>query len=166
MTKNQLTPLSSPKGHATLTLTILDGHFSDQVKLPFLPLCSFHCQPLALHGRRNKYILNWQTRFGLGHTSLHYNTLLDAVGGVDACCKPGGLKLANEEYAENLKISIPGEGGKRKVSSFVLDSLPPKMRDKGVKSKKYKQVHTRIIILSPYIYIMFYRRSPFSWLWR
>ena len=33
-----------------------------------------------------------------------------------------------------------GEGGKRKVSSFVLDSLPPKIRDKGVKSKKYKQV--------------------------
>ena len=31
VTKNQLTPLSSPKGHSTLTLTILDGHFSDQV---------------------------------------------------------------------------------------------------------------------------------------
>lgn len=37
----------------------------------------------------------------------------------------------------------PGEGGKRKVSNFVLDSLPPKMRDKGVKSKKYKQVHAQ-----------------------
>ena len=31
VSKNQLTPLSSPKGHATLTLTILDGHFSEQV---------------------------------------------------------------------------------------------------------------------------------------
>ena len=31
VTKNQLTPLTSPKGHSTLTLTILDGHFSDQV---------------------------------------------------------------------------------------------------------------------------------------
>ena len=85
------------------------------------------------------------------------------------------LTLAANREVSNLKMKnmqkiskyqIPGEGGKRKVSSFVLDSLPPKMRDKGVKSKKYKQVHTRIIILSPYIYIMFYRRSPFSWLWR
>ena len=31
VSKNQLTPLSSPKGHASLTLTILDGHFSEQV---------------------------------------------------------------------------------------------------------------------------------------
>ena len=36
-------------------------------------------------------VCHYQTRFGLGHTSLHYNSLLDAVGGVDACCKPGGL---------------------------------------------------------------------------
>ena len=45
-----------------------------------------------------------------------------------------------------MSISIKtntGEGGKRKVSNFVLDSLPPKMRDKGVKSKKYKQVHAQ-----------------------
>ena len=26
------------------------------------------------------------------------------------------------------------------MADFVLDSLPPKIRDKGVKSKKYKQV--------------------------
>ena len=32
MSKGQVAPLSSPKGHATLNLTILDGHFSDQVR--------------------------------------------------------------------------------------------------------------------------------------
>ena len=42
------------------------------------------------------------------------------MGGEAACCSPGA------------------EGGKRRLCSLVLDSLPQKIRDKGVKSKKYK----------------------------
>ena len=91
---------------------------------------------------QNNNVCHYQTRFGLGHTSLHYNSLLDAVGGVDACCKPGGLAKNMIFVGWNINPN-PGEGGKRKVSNFVLDSLPPKMRDKGVKSKKYKQVHAQ-----------------------
>ena len=54
-----------------------------------------------------------------------------------------------------------GEGGKRKVSNFVLDSLPPKMRDKGVKSKKYKQVHAQKIHMSrSYFYIYILQEEP------
>ena len=58
--------------------------------------------------------------------------------------------LLNVEYqldwrdVSNLTNLNLGEGGKRKVFNFVLDSLPPKMRDKGVKSKKYKQVDAQI----------------------
>ena len=139
VTKNQLTPLSSPKGHATLTLTILDGHFSDQVdekqggKIKqfildkhfwltlFFPLNSFAvstgrrvCQNRNVCNRQNiasaNNVCNGQTRFGLGHTSLHYNSLLDAVGGVDACCKPGGLTFQqmhnNRKYFTILTYDI------------------------------------------------------------
>ena len=73
--------------------------------------------------------------------------------------------LSKVEYQEKSRINL-GEGGKRKVSNFVLDSLPPKMRDKGVKSKKYKQVHAQKIHMSRSYFYIFYRRSLFSWLLR
>jgi hypothetical protein len=63
-----------------------------------------------------------QTRFSASQPSLRYTGQLEGVGGAAACCSPGA------------------EGGKRRLAAFVLDSLPPKIRDKGTKSKKYKQV--------------------------
>ena len=100
-----VTPLKCPKGAASLHLTILDGHFSEEVR-PAEP-CLY---PSA-----------WQTRWSR-QPSLCYSPLLGVVGGPVACCSPGL------------------EGGKKKITDWVLDSLPPKIKAKGVKSKRYKQV--------------------------
>ena len=96
VSKDQVLPLTSPKGHATVTLDILDGHLSET------------------------------TRFSASHPALQYTSMLEAVGGRGACAKAGS------------------EGGKRRLANIVLDSLPPKVREKGTKSKKYKQVGQKI----------------------
>ena len=121
-----ITPLKCPKGAASLHITILDGHFSEEVRPP---------EPCL-------YPFTWQTRWSR-QPSLCYSPLLGVVGGPAASCSPGL------------------EGGKKKITDWVLDSLPPKIKAKGVKSKRYKQVVESSISLLTNIFFIIQEETLF-----